>query len=217
MLFRLARGSGLTGLAGMAHASPLPAGGDAAIFLVRPLLRIPKARLVATLKAAGIALQRGSDESRSALCARAVAHVDAASRARGARCARPGAAGGADAARGSDHRIRGRRGARGLGARSVARARSDRLRGGAVRRPAGRGGACGSSAAPLRMPGTRDRSNSASSKRFTRRCGKARAPLRRTLAGALITLRDGRLIVERAPRAPQVSRTRRTGNSRFTK
>jgi tRNA(Ile)-lysidine synthase len=54
VLFRLARGSGLTGLAGMAHALPIPAGEGTAIFLVRPLLRVPKARLVATLAAAGI-------------------------------------------------------------------------------------------------------------------------------------------------------------------
>ena len=54
VLLRLARGSGLTGLAGMAHASALPVGAQTAIFLVRPLLRIPKSRLVATLKAAGI-------------------------------------------------------------------------------------------------------------------------------------------------------------------
>jgi tRNA(Ile)-lysidine synthase len=54
VLFRLARGSGLTGLAAMAHASPIPAGRDTPIFLVRPLLRVGKERLVATLKAAGI-------------------------------------------------------------------------------------------------------------------------------------------------------------------
>jgi tRNA(Ile)-lysidine synthase len=58
VLLRLARGSGLVGLAGMAHASPLPNDlsmrGEGTIFLVRPLLRIPKARLVATLKAARV-------------------------------------------------------------------------------------------------------------------------------------------------------------------
>ncbi len=54
VLFRLARGSGLSGLTGMAYALPLPAG-DGSIFLVRPLLHIPKARLLATLKVAGIA------------------------------------------------------------------------------------------------------------------------------------------------------------------
>ena len=55
VLFRLARGSGLTGLAGMAATSLLPAGGRSKMFLVRPLLRIPKARLIATLRAAGLA------------------------------------------------------------------------------------------------------------------------------------------------------------------
>ncbi len=51
IMFRLARGSGLMGLAGMAHASPLPVGGRSSLFLVRPLLGLPKARLVATLAA----------------------------------------------------------------------------------------------------------------------------------------------------------------------
>jgi tRNA(Ile)-lysidine synthase len=54
VLFRLARGSGLTGLAGMAAASPLPVG-NSEIFLLRPLLHVPKSRLVATLATAGIA------------------------------------------------------------------------------------------------------------------------------------------------------------------
>jgi tRNA(Ile)-lysidine synthase len=55
VLFRLARGSGVVGLGGMAHASPVPVSGEGAIFLVRPLLRIPKARLIATLQVARIA------------------------------------------------------------------------------------------------------------------------------------------------------------------
>lgn len=53
VLIRLTRGSGLSGLAAMARVAPMPAAGD--IALVRPLLDLPKARLVATLRRAGIA------------------------------------------------------------------------------------------------------------------------------------------------------------------
>jgi tRNA(Ile)-lysidine synthase len=49
VLFRLARGSGLSGLAGMARTSARDH-----ITLIRPLLDIPKARLVTTLRAAKI-------------------------------------------------------------------------------------------------------------------------------------------------------------------
>ena len=49
VLFRLARGSGLSGLAGIARISALDH-----MTLIRPLLDIPKARLVATLNAAKI-------------------------------------------------------------------------------------------------------------------------------------------------------------------
>ncbi|MBN8919601.1 MAG: tRNA lysidine(34) synthetase TilS [Rhizobiales bacterium] len=52
VLFRLARGTGIGGLGGMAFMAPLP--GDAELCVVRPLLDIPKARLVATLDAARI-------------------------------------------------------------------------------------------------------------------------------------------------------------------
>ncbi len=58
VLFRLARGSGLGGLAGMAYAAPVPhkfsKRARSAVFLVRPLLAVPKTRLIATLQAAGI-------------------------------------------------------------------------------------------------------------------------------------------------------------------
>lgn len=54
VLFRLARGSGLTGLRGMARVSPLPACGEREPTVVRPLLSIPKSRLLATLRSAKI-------------------------------------------------------------------------------------------------------------------------------------------------------------------
>jgi tRNA(Ile)-lysidine synthase len=54
VLFRLARGSGLGGLAGMASASRLP-NGEGTILLLRPLLGLSKARLYATLNAARVA------------------------------------------------------------------------------------------------------------------------------------------------------------------
>ena len=49
VLLRLSRGSGLTGLGGMARASELDG-----LTLLRPFLVVPKARLIATLDAAGI-------------------------------------------------------------------------------------------------------------------------------------------------------------------
>jgi len=54
VLLRMSRGSGLGGLCAMARSSPLPANGTREIMLVRPLLEIPKARLVATLARAKI-------------------------------------------------------------------------------------------------------------------------------------------------------------------
>jgi tRNA(Ile)-lysidine synthase len=53
VLIRLLRGSGVTGLGAMARSTDLP--GEVEIKLVRPLLDIPKARLIATLKAEHIA------------------------------------------------------------------------------------------------------------------------------------------------------------------
>jgi tRNA(Ile)-lysidine synthase len=52
ILLRLSGGSGLAGLAGMSRLSPLP--GAREITLVRPFLGLPKARLVATLAAAKV-------------------------------------------------------------------------------------------------------------------------------------------------------------------
>ncbi|MEJ2431893.1 MAG: tRNA lysidine(34) synthetase TilS [Pseudolabrys sp.] len=54
VLIRMARGSGLTGLAAMSRTAPLPVAGRGEVALVRPLLDLPKARLIATLKAAKV-------------------------------------------------------------------------------------------------------------------------------------------------------------------
>src|SRR5215207_9833709 len=60
VLIRMARGSGPSGLCAIARVTPLgslplPASGKREIMLVRPLLDVPKARLIATLEAIGIA------------------------------------------------------------------------------------------------------------------------------------------------------------------
>ena len=53
VLIRMSRGSGITGLSAMARVAPLPSGGDG-VELLRPLLDVPKARLIATLRDAKI-------------------------------------------------------------------------------------------------------------------------------------------------------------------
>ena len=53
VLFRLARGSGLSGLGAMSRTAPLPVDGLGGLLLVRPLLEIPKGRLIATCEAEG--------------------------------------------------------------------------------------------------------------------------------------------------------------------
>lgn len=55
VLFRLARGSGLAGLGAMTAISPLPGDHPTEVVLLRPFLGVPKARLVATLRKEKIA------------------------------------------------------------------------------------------------------------------------------------------------------------------
>src|SRR4029079_2894443 len=52
VLFRMARGSGVSGLAGMGISTAMPIEEGRDILLVRPLLGTSKSRLIATLKAA---------------------------------------------------------------------------------------------------------------------------------------------------------------------
>jgi len=52
VLIRLTRGSGVSGLAAMAREAPWPEPRGEGLVLVRPLLGIPKSRLIATLRAA---------------------------------------------------------------------------------------------------------------------------------------------------------------------
>jgi len=54
VLFRMARGSGITGLAGMYKTWPVPVEEGIGMELLRPLLEVPKQRLIATLKAAKV-------------------------------------------------------------------------------------------------------------------------------------------------------------------
>jgi tRNA(Ile)-lysidine synthase len=53
-LLRLARGSGVDGLAAMSAVSPVPAAGCEMIQIVRPLLEVPRSRLRTFLRARGI-------------------------------------------------------------------------------------------------------------------------------------------------------------------
>lgn len=55
ILFRMARGSGVSGLVGMGWIGAVPVPEGRGQLLIRPLLAVPKARLIATLKAAKVA------------------------------------------------------------------------------------------------------------------------------------------------------------------
>jgi tRNA(Ile)-lysidine synthase len=58
VLFRMARGSGVSGLAGMSAVAPVPVAQGRGLWLLRPLLAVSKRRLVATLEAAKVSYSR---------------------------------------------------------------------------------------------------------------------------------------------------------------
>ena len=149
-------------------------------------------------------IRRRPVEPRPALHPRAPARGDVRARPRGARRAPAVVAGAAATARGGRDRDSGR--CRDGGAVASCRGR---IAGRSCSMPTNsiacpRRSPCGCSAARSLAPATRDRSSSASSRHSTRRCERARAPARpsrwrRTLAGALVTLRGTKLAIERAP------------------
>jgi len=219
VLFRLARGSGLGGLAGMAHASPLPTGlatsEAATIFLVRPLLRIAKVRLYATLKAAGVAYSEDPSNrdprfararlrtlmpalAREGLDARGLARL--AARMRRAESALEFAVGAACAALAPGPWPQ-------RGPVSFETARFAGLPAEVTLRLLGRAIAYIGDEGPVELAKLESLYDS---------LRQAHTPLRRTLAGALITLGRDRITVERAPaRRPPARRKDR--NRRFTK
>jgi tRNA(Ile)-lysidine synthase len=215
VLFRLARGSGLTGLAGMAYASPLAAGGDASIFVVRPLLDIPKTRLLATLKAAGIGHSEDPTNRdpryartrlrtlmphlvREGLDARSLARL--AARMRRAEATIEFAAAAARAALAP-----GRWPERGPIAFDAVRFHD--LPAEVALRVLGRAVAHAGREGPVEL---------GKLEVLYDVLRQSREPLRRTLAGAMVTLGHGRLVVERAP-SRRKRNSRASGNRRFTK
>jgi tRNA(Ile)-lysidine synthase len=215
VLFRLARGSGLTGLGGMAYAAAVPIGAESAIFVVRPLLSVPKARLLATLEAAGVA--HSEDPSNQ-----------------NPRFARP------RLRALMPHLAREGLDAWGL-ARLAARLRRAEATVEFAVAAAGAALAPGPwpAAGPIMLPAAqfRDLPAEVGLRLLGRIIGHAgdegpvelgkleelyqavrtsRTPLRRTLAGAVITLRGERLTVERAP-PRRTRRAARRGNRHFTK
>jgi tRNA(Ile)-lysidine synthase len=215
VLFRLARGSGLFGLAGMAHAAPLPLNGVREIFLVRPLLHLPKARLVATLQAARIAYAE-DPSNRDPRFTRARLRTLMPALAR----------------EGLDARGLARLAARLRRAESTIQVAVLAARSALAPSPWPQHGPIVFPTAPfaglpaevgLRLlgeavahTGNEGPVELAKLESLYEALRQARSRLRRTLAGALITLSSDYLTVERAPARRRLA-MRRQGKSRFTK
>ena len=220
VLIRMSRGSGISGLAAMARISALPGDGEGQIKLVRPLLDIPKARLIATLRAAKIPFaddpsnrdprftrarlrglmgelaREGLDARRLSLLARRLKRADMAIEAAvdraEAELARPPSAPGAVA----------------LDAANYANLPAEialRLLGRALARAGDEGPVELAKLEALKM--ALDAAQNVANARF-----------RRSLAGAIVTLHPGRITVERAPpRRGRPLTTRGGGNAKPTK
>jgi tRNA(Ile)-lysidine synthase len=215
VLFRLVRGSGLFGLTGMARAAPLPLNGMREIFLVRPLLHLPKARLIATLLAARITY--AEDPSN---------HDPRFTRAR-LRSLMP-----ALAREGLDARGLARLAARLRRAESTIQVAVQAARSALAPPPwPQQGPIVFATAAFASLPaevglrllgeavahaGDEGAVELAKLESLYEALRQARSRLRRTLAGALITLDHEHLTVERAPARRRLA-MRRQGKSRFTK
>ncbi len=214
VLFRLARGSGIGGLAGMAPASRLPTG-EGRLLLLRPLLGVSKARLYATLKAARVAYSEDPTNIdprftrprlRTLLPALASEGLDArgfarlAARMRRAELAIEFAVGAArEALAPGPWRERGPVVFETVRFASLPAEVALRLLGRAVAHTGNEG--------PVELGKLESLYDS---------LGQAHAGLRRTLAGAQITLAGGRISVERAP-SRRKNTPRRNRNTSFTK
>lgn len=223
VLIRMMRGSGLAGLAGMAPVSRLPVSCDGEIVLVRPLLEIPKARLVATLARAKIAFaddasnrdprftrvrlralmpalaREGLDARRLALLARRLRRADAAIDA-----AVDAAVAGAAAASVPQ------RSCTDESAIVLAAEKFGSLPAEVALRLLGRAIAQAGEEGPVRL-GKLESLLESLAQALANAKSAAASPafrLRRTLGGAMVTLAAGRLIIERAPP--------RTGRSNLT-
>jgi len=215
VLFRLARGSGIHGLGGMARAVPLPAATERGIVVLRPLLYVPKARLVATLEAAGIGFSEDPSNAdprftrarlrglmpllaREGLDARGLVRL--AARLRRAESTVAFATGTALLALAPPPWPP--RGPVGFETPRFAELPAEvalRLLGAAIAHVGNEG--------PVQL---------AKLETLYNELRLARAPLRRTLAGALVTLRPERIAVERAP-ARRSAPMRKASKRRFTK
>lgn len=210
VLIRMSRGSGLTGLAGMKRLSAVPGhereGQSAALrndrlVLVRPLLGIPKARLIATLKAANVPFAddptnrdprftrarlrglmpvlaaEGLDAARLALLARRLARADAALTAAAGRVF--------DELAGKPDRN---------GAMAFDRAAFRALSGEIAQRVVGRAIDAVGDEGPVELAKLE-----ALKEALDTAIGAGASRFRRSLAGALVTLRRDEVVVEPAP------------------